>query len=447
MTAARNRSAAIRLALVTTSAAATIPAGLDITDTTVDLLVIGSGTGLAAALSGHESGLNVLVVEKASDVGGSTARSGGALWLPTTGLLTDKGTADTADRASTYLDAVVNGTAPTARSTGFLKHVNATVDMLGRTTPMRLFWAREYSDYHPELPGGRATGRTCECRPLNARVLGKYRDRLRGGVMEVKVPMPTTGADYKWMNLMTRVPRKGLPLIAKRLAQGVGELLDHRELLGAAHATTTGDDDGGFRQLRTVTGDDRLACGDPGGVLRGGGHLDGDLLAGGGRRGRLDGTRAHGDHRGVAVGLGLDGERATEDRVDALGAFLDLDDIDQQTRTDAGGQPAGDLLAVGVGGNQHAGRGDGLGQRGQHVHVGGHQDVVDVGRLGDVDLGRTGGREIRGQAGGGAGGAHHDGGGLTESPGRGDQLGGDLLQGTVRMLDEHKYFSHCCSAS
>ena len=81
----------------------------------------------------------------------------------------------------------MNGTAPTARSAGFLKHVNATVDMLGRTTPMRLFWAREYSDYHPELPGGRATGRTCECRPLNARVLGKYRDRLRGGVMEVKV--------------------------------------------------------------------------------------------------------------------------------------------------------------------------------------------------------------------------------------------------------------------
>ncbi|MBN9636792.1 MAG: FAD-binding protein, partial [Actinobacteria bacterium] len=112
---------------MTTSAAATIPAGLEITDTTVDLLVIGSGTGLAAALSGHESGLNVLVVEKASDVGGSTARSGGALWLPTTPLLTDKGTADTADRAATYLDAVVHGTAPAARSTGFLKHVNATV--------------------------------------------------------------------------------------------------------------------------------------------------------------------------------------------------------------------------------------------------------------------------------------------------------------------------------
>ena len=233
-------SAAIRLAAVTTSAAATIPAGLDIADTTVDLLVIGSGTGLAAALSGQESGLNVLVVEKSSDVGGSTARSGGALWLPTTPLLTDKGTADTADRAATYLDAVVNGTAPAARSTGFLKHVNATVDMLGRTTPMRLFWAREYSDYHPERPGGRATGRTCECRPLNARVLGKYRDRLRGGVMEVKVPMPTTGADYKWMNLMTRVPRKGLPLIAKRLAQGIGGKLLGREYIAGGQALAAG---------------------------------------------------------------------------------------------------------------------------------------------------------------------------------------------------------------
>lgn len=225
---------------MTTSAAATIPAGLDITDTTVDLLVIGSGTGLAAALSGHESGLGVLVVEKASDIGGSTARSGGALWLPTTSLLTDEGTADTADRAATYLDAVVGGTAPAARSTAFLKNVNVTVDMLGRTTPMRLFWAREYSDYHPERPGGRATGRTCECRPLNARVLGTYRDRLRGGVMEVKVPMPTTGADYKWMNLMARVPRKGLPLIAKRLAQGVGGKLLGREYIAGGQALAAG---------------------------------------------------------------------------------------------------------------------------------------------------------------------------------------------------------------
>ena len=60
----------------------TIPAGLPVADTCVDLLVVGSGTGMAAALAAHELGLSVLIVEKSSHVGGSTARSGGALWLP-----------------------------------------------------------------------------------------------------------------------------------------------------------------------------------------------------------------------------------------------------------------------------------------------------------------------------------------------------------------------------
>ncbi|WP_156749244.1 hypothetical protein, partial [Mycobacterium sp. 1165196.3] len=42
----------------------------------------------------------------------------------------------------------------------FVAHVAATVDMLRRTTPLRLFWARDYSDYHPEEPGGSAAPRT-----------------------------------------------------------------------------------------------------------------------------------------------------------------------------------------------------------------------------------------------------------------------------------------------
>ena len=203
----------------------TIPAGLPVTDTTVDLLVVGSGTGMAAALTAHELGLSVLIVEKSSHVGGSTARSGGVLWLPASPVLREAGANDTAHEAATYLDSVVAGSAPRQLSTAFLAHVSATVDMLRRTTPLRLFWARDYSDYHPEEPGGSAPGRTCECHPLDTSILGEYRSRLRPGVLEVSVPMPTTGADYRWMNLVTRVPRKGIPTFAKRLAQGVGGLL------------------------------------------------------------------------------------------------------------------------------------------------------------------------------------------------------------------------------
>lgn len=218
----------------------TVPSGITISDTEVDLLVIGSGTGLAAALAAKEQGLSVLIVEKSAYVGGSTARSGGALWLPATSVIEDCGGHDPANRAQTYLDAVVAGTAPKARSDAYVQNLQATVDMLGRTTPMKLFWAKEYSDYHPEAPGGSAAGRTCECRPLDTAMLGEYLSVLRPGVMEVKFPMPTTGADYRWLNLMSRVPRKGLPTVVKRLVQGIGGLALGRRYAAGGQALAAG---------------------------------------------------------------------------------------------------------------------------------------------------------------------------------------------------------------
>ncbi len=223
-----------------TTSSNTVPAGLTIADTEVDLLVVGSGTGLAAALAGHEQGLSVLVVEKSSHVGGSTARSGGALWLPSSRVIAESGGVDSAARAQTYLDAVVADSAPKERPAAFLKKLPGTIDMLRRTTPMKLFWARDYSDYHPEAPGGSAAGRTCECRPLNTAILGENLAKLRPGVMESNIPMPTTGADYRWLNLMSRVPRKGLPTLAKRLAQGVGGLALGRRYAAGGQALAAG---------------------------------------------------------------------------------------------------------------------------------------------------------------------------------------------------------------
>lgn len=218
----------------------TIPAGLPVDDTSVDLLVVGSGTGMAAALAAHEAGMSVLIVEKSAYIGGSTARSGGALWLPASEVMRAGGASDTRERAATYLKALVGKSAPENRSASYLDSVDATVALLRRSTPMKLFWAREYSDYHPETAGGTATGRTCECRPLDTSILGEYLPRLRPGVMEVTVPMPTTGADYRWLNLMARVPRKGIPTIAKRLAQGVGGLLLGRRYAAGGQALAAG---------------------------------------------------------------------------------------------------------------------------------------------------------------------------------------------------------------
>jgi 3-oxosteroid 1-dehydrogenase len=219
---------------------ATFPSSSSQIDTEVDILVVGSGTGLAAALAAKEGGASVVVIEKTGLVGGSTARSGGAFWIPANPVLAERGAGDSLDRATRYLDAVVGGHAPEARWRAFLEHGDSTVRMLRRMTPLKFTWARGYSDYHPELPGGSAQGRSCEARPFDVRALGADRARLRAGVMEAPIPMPVTGGDYKWLNLMIKVPVKGLFVAAKRAIQGIGGLLLRREYVAGGQALAAG---------------------------------------------------------------------------------------------------------------------------------------------------------------------------------------------------------------
>lgn len=195
---------------------------------------------MAAALAAHELGLSTLIVEKTAYVGGSTARSGGAFWLPGSSILTEAGSADSADKARTYVETLVGDDAPPQRARTFVDHIPATIDMLRRTTPMKFMWAKGYSDYHPEKPGGSAVGRTCECRPFDTAVLGTELARLRPGVMKSSFPMPVTGADYRWLNLMVRTPRKSWPRIMLRAAQGIGGLAVRRRYAAGGQALAAG---------------------------------------------------------------------------------------------------------------------------------------------------------------------------------------------------------------
>ncbi|WP_028463583.1 3-ketosteroid-delta-1-dehydrogenase [Nocardia sp. 348MFTsu5.1] len=219
-----------------------LPPTVSAHDLTVDLLIVGSGTGMAAALAGDELGLSTLIIEKTAYVGGSTARSGGAFWIPGSSVLTQFGgkRSDPLVAARRYIRSLVGDSAPAERGDAFLESGAATVEMLGRTTPMRFFWAKGYSDYHPEQPGGRAEGRTCECRPFDASVLGSERGRLRPGVMEAPVPMPVTGADYKWMNLLAKMPAKALPRVLRRVVQGIGGMALGREYVAGGQALAAG---------------------------------------------------------------------------------------------------------------------------------------------------------------------------------------------------------------
>ncbi|UNX53793.1 FAD-dependent oxidoreductase [Georgenia sp. TF02-10] len=191
-------------------------------DETYDVVVVGGGTGLIAALTAAEAGLRAIVVEKTDHLGGSTSLSGGGMWIPGNAVLREQGVADTRARAGEYLDNLVADTAPRARRVSFLDHGPAAVDVLRRCTPLRFTHMREYADYFTEVDGGSAFGRAIEPAPFDVASLGEREDLVRGGALAAPVPMPVTSQDYKWMNLMTRVPQKAVPRVAGRVAQGIG---------------------------------------------------------------------------------------------------------------------------------------------------------------------------------------------------------------------------------
>lgn len=83
-----------------------------------DVVVVGSGgAGMVAALTAAHQGLSTVVVEKAPHYGGSTARSGGGVWIPNNRVLQRDGVTDSKDAARTYLHTIVGDVVPPRRST------------------------------------------------------------------------------------------------------------------------------------------------------------------------------------------------------------------------------------------------------------------------------------------------------------------------------------------
>ena len=158
-------------------------------DHETDVVVVGSGAGgMAAALTARHGGLDVLVVEKAATIGGSTALSGGTVWVPLSDGWQASGVPDSRDAVWTYLHHVVGAAGPEEQRRVFLDAGPLALRFLQRHAGVRFAVRAVSPDYHPDRPGAAPGGRSLNPAEFDGRRLGRRRFReLRGPLPEFTV--------------------------------------------------------------------------------------------------------------------------------------------------------------------------------------------------------------------------------------------------------------------
>ncbi len=147
-------------------------------DNEVDVVVLGSGgAGLTAALTAAANGASVEVYEKAATVGGTTAVSGGIVWIPAHPRSAD-GELPVED-AMDYLRAQSLGFMDDDLMETFVRTGAEMLDFVEAHSDLRFEVAEGFPDYKPELPGGRPSGgRSLNAKPFELSQLGEWRDRI-----------------------------------------------------------------------------------------------------------------------------------------------------------------------------------------------------------------------------------------------------------------------------
>ena len=198
-------------------------------------MVLGAGAGgMTAAAVAAAEGMRVLLIEKSPFVGGTTAVSGGMVWIPANSKMAEAGFADTPELARLYLQSVVRGGVNENLRSVFLASADNALDYLEKKTSVRLKPVKVYPDYYPDLPGATTGGRVLEPIPFNARELGEQFQLLRwplpefmllGGMMIDRADIPHFRKTGHSLRSAARVGRLIARYVRERLSAERGTSL------------------------------------------------------------------------------------------------------------------------------------------------------------------------------------------------------------------------------
>jgi 3-oxosteroid 1-dehydrogenase len=154
-------------------------------DSTVDVVMVGSGGGgMVGALAAAAQGASALVLEKQSLIGGSTAMSGGIVWVPNNPVMQSVGVHDSYEDAMVHFETVVGDVGQASsfdRRHAFLTAGPEMVSFL-QSCGVRFVYCRGYSDYYSSAKGGHDLGRGIEPVPFDGHVLGEWLAKMQPGL-------------------------------------------------------------------------------------------------------------------------------------------------------------------------------------------------------------------------------------------------------------------------
>ena len=210
-------------------------------DEAVDFLIVGSGAAaMSAAITAHDLGARVMLVEKSPQYGGSSAMSGGGLWVPNNHLMPKEGFTDSPADAFTYTRGCVGEEVGEARLRAYLDNAPRAVQYLCENTHLRMHIVPDYADYYQDVPGAKEGGRCLEASPFDGRRLSEaefleMRETAPQELIMNRISMVISEAQA----FLTRSPG-WIKLLAKRMAEYLGDFgwrLKSRRIVAARWAT------------------------------------------------------------------------------------------------------------------------------------------------------------------------------------------------------------------